>query len=324
MLERRKVLSGMAGLGIVSATSVRAQAWPGQPIRIVVPYVPGGSGDALARILADQMAPVLAQRVVVDNKPGGNAIIGMEAVARARPDGYTLLFGSATLATNAAVGLKQPFDPLKDIQPIASLVDIPDLLAVGKDVPARSYAEFAAWVNGQPERIRYACSGFGNEPHLWGELFRTRNKLKMDVVGYKGSADALRDAVAGHVPVIVDVIAPTGNYVRTGRLTGICVACAERSPVCPDVPTVAELGMKDLEAAAFFGLAGPAGMPAAIVERLNRLCRDILAKPELQPKFVEWGFVVTGGTPEAYGARIKFETERWSRVVRENNIKIEG
>ncbi|MDP3163521.1 MAG: tripartite tricarboxylate transporter substrate binding protein [Reyranella sp.] len=324
MLKRRGVLAGTAGWTIVGASTVRAQAWPSQPIKLVVPYGPGGSTDAAGRIVAERLTALLGQQVIVENRGGGNTIIGMEVVAKSKPDGNTLLLGATTLATNVALGVKQPFDPLKDFQMISTLVDIPDLMAVDKAAPVRTYAEFAEWVNKQPQRVRYATSGVGNQPHLWGELFRTRNNLKLESVSYKGAADALRDVMGGHVPVMIDVVLPTGTHVAAGRLTGIVVASAERSPVCPGVPTVAEIGMKDMESAAFFGLVGPAGMPLPVVERLNALCLETLKDPAARKKFAELGFVTTGSTPAAYLERVKSETARWAKVVKDNNIKVEG
>jgi tripartite-type tricarboxylate transporter receptor subunit TctC len=324
MLKRRSVLAGAAGWTIVGAQAVRAQTWPSQPIKIVVPYIPGGATDTAGRIVAEKMTALLGQQVIVENRGGGNTIIGMELVAKSKPDGHTLLLGTTTLATNAALGLKQPYDPLKDFQPISTLADIPDLIAYNNDVPARSYAEFAEWVNKQPQKTRFATSGIGNQPHLWCELFKTRNKLNMEVVGYKGSADAIRDVLAGHVPMICDVVLPTGNHVKAGRMKGLVVASHERSPMCPDVPTVIELGMPDMESAVFFGLVAPAGVPRPVVDRLNALARQIIGDPEVKKKFAELGYFTTGSTPEAYLDKLKFETERWTKVVKDNDIKVEG
>src|ERR1700704_5493475 len=245
MLKRRTVLAATAGWTIVGASAVRAQTWPSQQIKIVVPYIPGGATDTAGRVVAEKFGALLGQQVIVENRGGGNTIIGMEVVAKSKPDGHTLLLGTTTLATNAALGLKQPFEPLKDFQTISTVADIPDMIAINKDIPARTYAEFAEWCNKQPQKVRFACSGIGNQPHLWGELFRARNKLNMEVVGYKGSADAIRDVMGGHVPIMVDVVLPTGNHVRAGRMAGLVVASPERSPMCPDVPTVLELGMPD-------------------------------------------------------------------------------
>jgi tripartite-type tricarboxylate transporter receptor subunit TctC len=235
MLKRRSVLAGAAGWTIVGASAVRAQAWPSQQIRIVVPYIPGGATDTAGRVVAEKLGELLKQTVIVENKGGGNTIIGMEAVAKAKPDGYTLLLGSTTLATNAALGLKQPFEPLKDFQTISTVADIPDMIAANKDQPYKDFHSFMEWAHKQTDKFRFACSGIGNQPHLWGELFKTVNKLNMEVVGYKGSADAIRDVMGGHLPIIVDVVLPSGNHVEQGRMTGICVASAERSPMCPSV-----------------------------------------------------------------------------------------
>jgi len=323
---RRHVMAfaGAAGAAL-AAPAIAQSAWPSKPVRFVVPFPPGQAADIFARLMAEKLSEKWKQQVIVENKGGGNTIIGMDVVAKAKPDGNTLLLGAATMATNVALGMKQPFDPLKDFQMISTLVDIPDLLAIdGKALPAKNYAEFAEWVNKQPQRVRYATSGMGNQPHLWGELFRTRNKLNLESVSYKGAADALRDVMGGHVPIMIDVVLPTGTHVAAGRLTGIAVASPERSAVCPDVPTVAELGMKDLESAAFFGLVGPAGLPAPIVEKLNALCLETLKDPAVKKRFAELGFFTTGSTPQAYLDRVKFETERWTKVVKENNIKVGG
>src|SRR4029078_8657936 len=258
MIKRRGVLAGVAGWTIVGASAVRAQAWPSQQIKIVVPYIPGGATDTAGRILAEKLTPLLGLQVIVENKGGGNTIIGMELVAKSKPDGHTLLLGTTTLATNDAPGLNHPFEPLKDFQPISTLVDIPDFIALNKEHPAKDYKAFAEWVNKQPDKVRFATSGLGNQPHLWGELFKTRNKLNMEFVAYKGAADALRDVMGGHVPLFVHFVMPAGQHAAQGRLTGIVVSSEKRSPVAPDVPTVVELGMPDMVRAVCFGVLAPA------------------------------------------------------------------
>lgn len=324
MLKRRSVLAATAGWTIVGASSVRAQAWPNQQIKIVVPYGPGGATDTAGRLLAEKMTPLVGQQVIVENKGGGNTIIGMELVAKSKPDGHTLLLGTTTLATNAALGLKQPYDPLNDFQPISTLADIPDFIAVNKDLPIKNYKSFADWVNSQPQKVRYATSGLGNQPHLWAELFRARNKLNLENVAYKNAADALRDVMGGHVPIVIDVVMPAGVHAAQGRMTGLVVSSEKRSPVCPDVPTVVELGMPDMVSAVFFGVVAPAGIPRPILDRLNGLVRQIIKEPEVEKKFADLGYVTTGSTPEAYQEKLKFETERWTKVVKDNGIKVEG
>ena len=324
MLKRRSALAAAAGWTIVGASAARAQAWPNGPVKIVVPYIPGGATDTAGRIVAEKLTALLGQQVIVENRGGGNTIIGMELVAKSRPDGQTLLLGTTTLATNAALGLKQPYDPLKDFQPISTLADIPDIIALNNDLPVRTYAEFAEWVNKQPQRVRFATSGIGNQPHLWMELFKTRNRLNMEVVAYKGAADAIRDVLAGHVPMLCDVVLPTGNHVKAGRMKGLVVASAARSTVCPDVPTVVELGMPDMVSAVFYGVVAPAGVPRPIVDRLNGLVHQVISDAEVKRKFADLGFFTTGSTPEAYLEKLKFETARWTKVVKDNDIKIEG
>jgi tripartite-type tricarboxylate transporter receptor subunit TctC len=324
MVKRRGVLAGAASFAIVPASAVRAQAWPSQQIKLVVPYGPGGATDTAGRLIAEKLMSLLGQQVIVENKGGGNTIIGMELVAKSKPDGHTFLLGTTTLATNAALGLKQPYDPLKDFQYISTVVDIPDLIALNKDHPAKDYKSFAEWVNKQPQKVRFATSGLGNQPHLWGELFRARNNLNMEFVAYKGAADAIRDVMGGHVPMVIDVVMPAGQHAAQGRLTGLVVSSEKRSPVCPDVPTVVELGMPDMVSGVFFGIVGPAGIPGPVVERMNGLIRQIIKDPEVEKRFVDMGYVTTGCTPAEYAAKIKFETERWTKVVKDNNIKIES
>ena len=324
MLKRRSVLAGTAGFTIVAASAVRAQTWPNQPIKIVVPYGPGGATDTAGRLLAEKMAPLVGQQVLVENKGGGNTIIGMDLVAKSKPDGNTLLLGTTTLATNAALGLKQPYDPLKDFQPISTLADIPDFIAINKDLPVKDYKGFVEWSAKQPQKVRYATSGLGNQPHLWAELFRARNKLNLENVAYKNAAEALRDVMGGHVPVVIDVVMPAGVHAAQGRLTGLVVSSEKRSPVAPEVPTVVELGMPDMVSAVFFGVVAPAGVPRPIVDRLNGMVRQILKEPEVEKRFADLGYFTTGSTPEAYREKLVFETERWSKVVKDNGIKIES
>src|SRR5215813_11299699 len=189
MLKRRTVLAGTAGWTIVGAAAVRAQAWPSGQVRIVVPYIPGGATDTAGRLVAEKMTTLLGQQVIVENKGGGNTIIGMDMVAKSKPDGHTLLLGTTTLATNAALGLKQPYDPLKDFQPISTVADIPDIVAVHPSVPAKTLPELVDWLAKQPDKTRYGTSGVGNQPHLWAELLRARLNMKMENVAYKGVAD---------------------------------------------------------------------------------------------------------------------------------------
>jgi tripartite-type tricarboxylate transporter receptor subunit TctC len=248
----------------------------------------------------------------------------MDIVAKAKPDGTTLLLATTTLATNAALGLKQPYDPLKDFAPISTIVDIPIFAAMNIDLPVKTYAQFAEWVNKQPQRVRYATSGVGNMPHLWAEQFRTQAKLNLENIAYKGAAESTRDVMGGHVPCLVDVILPTATYVKAGKMTGLLIAAQQRSPLVPDVPTVGEIGHGGLEAAVFYGLVAPSGTPRPIIDKLNQAVAQVIKDSETSKKFVDLGYIITGSTPEAYHALLVKETERWTRVVKENGIKIES
>ena len=323
MLKRRTVLAATAGWTIVGASAVRAQAWPSQPVKIVVPYIPGGATDTAGRIVAEKMSALLGQQVIVENRGGGNTIIGMELVAKSKPDGHTLLLGTTTLATNAALGLKQPYDPLKDFQPISTLADIPDIVAVHPSVPAKTLAELVDWLNKQPEKTRYGTSGVGNQPHLWAELLRARLNMKMENVAYKGVADTLRDVLAGHVPIIIDVVLPTGNHVAAGRLNGIVVASPERSTICPNVPTVAELGYPGFDVSSWQGIVLPAGTPREIVERLNRELVKVLGSQDVKDQFAQHSAEASPSTPEEFGAYVKQEIARWQKVARDAGVKPE-
>ena len=321
MISRRSAMGGITAATIVAPQAVRAQS--GNIIRIVVPYAPGGATDSAARVLAERLAPALGQQLIVENRGGANTILGMDLVAKSKPDGTTLLLGTTTLATNSALGLKQPYDPLKDFAPITTLVDIPIFGAANIDFPAKTFAQFAEHVNKQPQRVRYATSGVGNLPHLWAEQFRTHATLNLENVAYKSAADANRDVLGGHVPCIFDVILPTGTYVRTNKMHGLVLAAKERSVIVPEVPTVAEIGNGGLESAVFYGLVAPAGTPRPLIERYNQAVAQVLKEPDLRKKYIDLGYIITGSTPEEYRDLIVRETDRWTRVVKDNGIKIE-
>src|SRR3954470_20759983 len=267
-MKRRILLAGstlafVPGLG-------RAQAFPDRPLRFVVPYAPGGSTDTSSRIAGEKLAQILGQPVVVENKAGGGTIIGTEFVVRAKPDGYTILLTPAALIANAAFGVKVPYDIDKDLVPVAGFVDLAVLLAAANDAPFKSVAELIAYAKADPGRtIPYASAGVGSLTHLWGEYVKARMKLPLEHVGYKGSAEALKDVMAGHVPLFSDVLVPTATAIRAGKVRGLAVATKERVSLLPDVPTVGEAGLAGTEFTIPFGVSVPAGTPAEVVTRLN-------------------------------------------------------
>jgi len=318
-MKRRQLLG--AALATATPRLVRAQTFPDRPVHFIVPYAPGGSTDTSTRIIAEKLTLIFGQQVVVENKPGGGTIIGTEVVAKARPDGLTLLLTPGALAVNAAFGIALPYDSFKDLTPIARFVDLPMLLASNNDAPFKSVAELIAWSKAVPGRIvPYASAGVGSLPHLWGEYLKARTGIPLEHVGYKGSAEALRDVMAGHVPVFSDVLMPTAAPVKAGKLRGLAVAMSKRSAMLPDVPTVAEVGLAGMEAAVPFGISTSCGTPAALVARLNAAVNEALADPAVRQRLEELGFIPVGGTAEYYARSLVEETGKWRKVIKDSNI----
>ena len=319
-MKRRGLIAGAAALTIAPSV-VRAQAFPDKPVRFVVPYAPGGATDTSARIAAEYLTGKFGQQVLVDNKQGGGTIIGTEIVAKAKPDGYTILLAPAPVATNTSFGLKLPYDPVKELAPICSYVDMPLVLACNPNAPYKTMAEFVAWAKTQSAPIPFASAGNASMPHLWGEQLKVETGIKLEHIGYKGSADALKDVLGGHVMLFSDTLLPTGLAVKDGRLRGLVVAAAKRVPMLPDVPTVTEAGLPaNLQGAVFFGMMASGGTPEPIIAKLNAAFNDVLADPATAKKLVDLGFVLVGGSAADYGKRLAAETEKWRKVIKEANI----
>ncbi len=323
-MKRRHLLGSAAAITFASgfAPSIaRAETFPDKPIRFVVPYAPGGATDTSARIAAEYLTNKFGQQVLVENKPGGGTIIATEIVAKAKPDGYTLLLAAAPVATNSSFGLKLPYDPVKDLAPVCSYVDMPLLLACNPSAPYKTMAEFLAWAKSQSSPIPYASAGNASMPHLWGEQLKIATGIKLDHVGYKGSADALKDVLGGHVMLFSDTLLPSGLAVKDGRLRGLVVAAAKRVPMLPDVPTVAEAGLPaDLTGAVFFGVMATGGTPEPVIAKLNAAFKELLADPATSKKLLDLGFVLVGGSAADYGKRLAAETVKWRKVIQEAKI----
>lgn len=319
-MKRRHLLGSAAVLALAPAIA-RAQAYPDKPIRLIVPYAPGGATDTSARIAAEFLTTKFGQQVLVENKPGGGTIIATEIVAKAKPDGYTILLAAAPVATNTSFGLKLPYDPVKDLAPVCSYVDMPLLLACNPSAPYKTMAEFIAWAKKQTSPIPYASAGNASMPHLWGEQLRMETGIKLEHIGYKGSADALKDVLGGHVMLFSDTLLPGGLAVKDGRLRGLVVAAAKRVPMLPDVPTVAEAGLPaNLTGAVFFGVMAPGGTPEPVIAKLNAAFNEVLSDPVTSKKLVDLGFILVGGGAADYGKRLAAETEKWRKVIQEAKI----
>jgi len=320
MLHRRRLVQGAGALALFAATAPAFGQSKGRPIRLVVPYGPGGSTDTAARLLASRMTEELDQSIIVENKPGGGTMVGMQNVAHSKPDGLSLLITTTTAALLPAFDVPLPINPQKDLVAVSQLADIPCLFAVNAKHPAKTWAEFAAWLKQQPNEVHYSTSSSGGLPHLWGELISAKHGGKLHHLPYKAAAEALRDAVAGHVPAFVDTTTPVDQQIKSGTMRGLMLGAPKRVDAVPDVPTVHELGMPELEAAVYFGVTAPAGTSPELIQRYNAAINASLKHEAVREKLQSLGFIPTGGTPEAYAARLASETARWRQVIKDAKI----
>jgi tripartite-type tricarboxylate transporter receptor subunit TctC len=300
-----------------------SQSYPARPIRLVVPSSPGGGTDITARIMAPELSKLLGQQVVVENRPGAGTMIGGDVVAKAPPDGYTLLMGISTLAINPAVYRKVPYDALRDLAPITQAVSVPNVLVGHPSLPARNVKELIALARSRPGELTFASAGVGTSPHLSIELFLSMTHTKMLHVPYKGSGPGIVDLVAGHVQVMAPNMLSAYPYVKSGRLRAYGVTSAKRASGAPEIPTIAEAGVPGYEAVQWFGVLAPAGTPRPIVQRLYDDCVKVLRLPNVRDLLVKDGGDPIASTPEQFAAFIKAETIKWARVVKDAGIQQE-
>jgi tripartite-type tricarboxylate transporter receptor subunit TctC len=316
-----------AAAAVLSAAPVaiaQAPAYPTKPIRIVVPFPPGGATDILARDVAQKLTDAWGQSVIVDNRPGAGGNIGSELVAKSAPDGYTLEMGTVgTHAINASLYAKMPYDNVKDFVPIILVAGVPNVLEVNPALPVNSVPELIAYAKANPGKLNFASSGNGTSIHLSGELFKAMAGVEMTHVPYKGSAPALQDLIAGQVQVMFDNLPPSLPQIRAGKLRALAVTSAARAPALPDVPTVAEAGLPGFEASSWFGLLAPAGTPPAIVAQINAEVGKWLATPEAKENLAKQGANAAGGTPEDFAKHIAAETAKWAKVVKASGAKVD-
>jgi tripartite-type tricarboxylate transporter receptor subunit TctC len=306
------------------AAGASAQDYPTKPIRIVVPFPAGGATDLLARAVAQRLTEKWGQPVIVDNRPGAGGNIGSELVAKAAPDGYTLEMGTVgTHAINVSLYAKMPYDHVKDFVPIILVAAVPNVLVVNPSLPVKSVQELIAYGKANPGKLNFASSGNGTSIHLSGELFKTMTGVQMTHVPYKGSAPALQDLIAGQVQLMFDNLPPSLPQIKAGKLRALGVTTATRSPVLPDLPTIAESGLPGFESSSWFGLLAPAGTPQPIVAKVNAEVNAWLATPEAKEKIVASGANPAGGTPDDFAKHIAAETAKWQKVVKESGAKID-
>jgi len=300
-----------------------AQPFPSRPVRFVVPSAPGGGTDITARIVAPKLSEFLGQQVVVENRAGASTMIGGEVVARAAPDGYTLLVGISTLAINPAMVRKVPYDALKDFAPISQLVATANLLVTHPSLPVRTVKDLVAFARPRPGQLLFASAGVGTNPHLSVELFQSLTGIKMVHVPYKGSGQGIVDVVAGHVPVMMPSILTGLPFAKSGRLRALGVTGVKRAAGAPDIPTIAEAGVPGYEAVQWFGVLAPAGTPRAIVSRLHGEIVRTLQAGEVRERLLADGADPVGSTPEEFAAYLRTETSKWAKVVKDAAIQPE-
>ncbi len=326
---RRRLLSGAAALGLSTLAVPAALAqdpaagYPSKPIRIVVGFAPGGATDLVARLVAQKLQASLGQPVIVENKPGAGSNIGAEAVARADPDGYTLLLGTIANATNMSIYRNLRYDTLRDFAPISQLMAAPSVLVVTPSLPVNTLQELIALAKAKPGTLTYASSGAGGSPHLAGELLELRAGIDMIHVPYKGAAPALADVIGGQVSLGFKTALSAIPSMQAGKLKPIAVASARRLPQIPNVPTMAEAGMPDFEVSSWNGLLAPAKTPPEIVARLHREVVRILALPDVRENFAAQAAEPVGSTPEAFRDYIRSEIDKWSQVAKQANVVLE-
>ena len=314
----------VAAASIAFAAAAAAQEpFPTRPVHLIVPVAAGGGIDTAFRTIAPFWGEELGQPVVVENKPGAGQIVGSDFVAKAKPDGYTLLAAGVPIAFNTALGRKLPYDAVRDFTPLSLVVTQPLLIVVHPSVPANSMKDLLAYAKAQPAALHYTSGGIGSYGHLWWEMFRDKQGVAGQHVPYNGVAGALKDVMGGQVPLLIDAIVPTGTQVQAGTVRGIAIVGAQRAKSLPNVPTLAEQGYAGFDAAPFYGVLGPAGMPAPATAKLHATLAKALTNPTLREKLQELGFDVVASTPDAYAKLIKSEIDRWSTVVKTQSIKVE-
>jgi tripartite-type tricarboxylate transporter receptor subunit TctC len=315
----------IAALAIVltCAGGALAQGWPNRPIRMVVPYTPGGYTDLMARLVGQKISDALGQPIIFENKPGANAIIGTDVVAKAAPDGYTFGTVIAAHAVNATLNPKLPYDTLKDFSYVSLMSVAPLIMIAHPSLPANNVQELIALAKAKPGELNFASSGVGAAAHLTMEMFKSRTGIDMLHIPYKGTAGALQDVIGGRINVMFDVVGPLMPQVRSGLAKSIVVTAKERIPAASDVPTMAEQGVADFVSGTWAGIIAPAGTPKEIVDRVAAEAKKALADPALKDKLVEQGIVAVGSTPEEFRAFVTEEIVRWRKVITDAGIKME-
>jgi tripartite-type tricarboxylate transporter receptor subunit TctC len=321
----RRVWSLLSAAALVLvAHGASAQSYPNKPVRLIVPFAPGGTTDIIARVMAERIGPALGQTMIVENKAGAGGVVGANELAKAPPDGYAI--GVATVSTtaaNPAINPKIPYDTLKDFSPIINLAATPNVIAVHPSFPARDYKGFLAEIKKNPGKYSYATSGTGGIGHLQTELFKSLTKTFILHIPYRGAGPALNDVVAGQVPIIFDNLPSALPFIKEGRLIAIVVAAPQRLPVLPTIPTFKEVGLEPVNRMAYYGFIGPKGLPRAVMDKLSAAAKTTLAIPDVRQRIEATGSLLVGNTAEEFSQQIAAEFDVYRKVVKDQGLTLE-
>jgi len=311
------------GFCLLAPALAQAQTFPDKPIRLIVPFPPGGPNDIIARVVGKRLGEILKQTIVIDNRGGQGGVLGTDVVAKAAPDGYTIAITSAGALAISPSMEKVAYDTLKDLQPITLVAKVPEMLVVATSVPANNMAELVALAKSQPGKLNFASSGPGSLPHLAGELFKLTAKIEMTHVPYKGAAPAVNDLLGQQVQLVFLDLPILLPQIQAGKLKPIAVGAPQRVPSAPDVPTTTEVGMPDLQTENWYGMVAPAKTPPAIVAALNKATVEALKDPDVLSKLSSQGAILVGDTPEHFGAFIASESTKWAKVIKDAGVQTE-
>jgi tripartite-type tricarboxylate transporter receptor subunit TctC len=327
MLNRRRFVS-LAAAAIaapsIAPSSAAGADWPAKPVRVVVPFTPGGSTDTTARLVGNRLQEVWGQSVVIENKPGAGGNIAADMVAHSDPDGYTIFIVGPGLATNQFLYPQLSYDPIADFAPVTLLITQPNMMCVPNSSPAKSVQEFIAYCNANRGKVTYASSGNGTTLHLSGELFKRLANVEMTHIPYRGGAPAINDLIPGRVDVIFDNVPTVVQHVREGHLRGLAVTTKERIAIMPEMPTIAESGVPGFDVSSWFGFFVPARTPPDIIAKINADTNAALVHPTVKPRFEQLGAVPKGSTPAELAAFLKSEIDKWGPVIADAKIKVEN
>jgi tripartite-type tricarboxylate transporter receptor subunit TctC len=315
-LARDALIALAFSLSALASAPARADdAFPSRPIRIVVPFSPGGTGDILARVMGRGLGTLYGQQVVIDSRPGAGGHIGAELVAKSPPDGYTLVLGTIGIHAAYAIYKKLPYDPAKDLQPVTVIAALPNVVIVHPSVPVTTIAEFVTYAKAHPGAINFGSAGNGSSTHMAGELFKLAAGVELTHVPYRGSAPALNDVIAGQIQAMFENLPTTPPHIRAGEVRALAVTGPRRAPVLPDVPSIVEAGLPDAEATAWFTLAAPAGLPKPVLDKLSADLMGLIGGPEVRAQIRALGAEPVGDTPEHAAQFCATERAKWTRVI---------